>query len=154
MICKTNFKYDTTPNITWNNLRVFSSKPEELQRDNSVPEIQELTHKLAKIAHVKRVVAIAPKFPDIHWVDFELELHPQTELSDEVWYQLQDLVIDYEWRLRDKSAEKWYFNAEPVSKLSKLQNTDEIIADSQTKDYARPTWSSPPFNFSKSQSFL
>lgn len=158
MICKTNFKDNTTLTITWNSFGAFSSKPDELQSSDVIPpEVKELVQKLAKVANVKRVVAIALRFPDIHWIDFELELQPETELSDEIWYKVQDLVIDYEWKLRDDSGEKWYFHAQPVNELSKLRDPAHKVADSdpsQSTGLGRQTWSSPPLNFTKSESFL
>lgn len=158
MICKTKFNNNTTLSITWDKLGAFSSKPDKLDSSDVVlPEVKELVQKLAKVGNVKRVAAIALRFPDIHWIDFELELEPETELSDEVWYEVQDLVIDYEWKLRDDSGEKWYFHAQPVNKLSKLRDTAQKVADSdpsQSAGIGRETWSSPPLNFSKSESFL
>jgi len=57
-------------------------------------------------------------------------LQSETELSDEVWDNVQDLVIDSEWKLRDVSSEKWYFYVQTVNRLSLLQDKTEVIADS------------------------
>ncbi|MBW4634692.1 MAG: hypothetical protein KME30_23120 [Iphinoe sp. HA4291-MV1] len=95
-----------------------------------VIRIQELAQKLANLDNVKRVRAVAPRFPNLHDIDFEIELQPETKLSYEAWEQLQNVVIECEWKLRDDSSEKWYFDAEVVSKLSPLQDTTaKVIAD-------------------------
>ncbi|MDF2387417.1 hypothetical protein JMG10_38580 [Nostoc ellipsosporum NOK] len=90
-------------------------------------QVKKLVQKLAQVANVTRVRAISLRFPDNHWIDFELELQPETELSHEDWEFVQDLVIDCEWKLRDDSKEKWYFHAEPVSKFSKLREGSKVI---------------------------
>lgn len=136
-------------NTTWSNIRTFSSldliKTDELPNDNLVPKIQELTQKLAKVANVQRVRAIATRFPDIHWINFELELRPKTELSDEVWDYVQDLVIDYAWKLWDDSGEEWYFRAQVTFNPSPLRDANQVIADSYNSQHRElRTYSSPP----------
>ena len=119
----------------------------ELPSIDAVDEVRELVNKLAKVANVKRVRAVAPRFPNLHHIDFELELPSGTELSDEAWSNVQDLVIDYEWKLRDVSSEKWYFHAQVVYRLSLLQDATKVIANSDDKQHAHAgirTWSSPP----------
>ncbi|MEH2235833.1 hypothetical protein [Nostoc sp.] len=145
-IFKTNTIWRT---VRSSDLRLIKS--DKSTRPDIVPEIQELAQKLAEVANVKRVRAVAPRFPDLHNIDFELELQPETELSAElsyeVWEQVQNIVIDYEWKLRDDSGEKWYFHAEVVSKLSLLRDTSKVIVDSHNRQRAEViirTWSSPP----------
>ncbi|SRR5579883_947040 len=139
-------KWSKTSYRTISSLNLIRLK--ELSRTEAVPEARELVHKLAKVDNVKRVRAIAPRFPDIHWIDFELELQSQTELSDEVWDNIQDLVIDSEWKLRDDSGEKWYFYVQTVARLSLLQDKTKVIADSscirQPTEVRVRTWSSSP----------
>lgn len=100
---------------------------------NPVPEIKKLVEELVKVEGLKRVKAIATTFPDIHWIDFEIELEGDIELSDETWDKIQDMVIDCEWKLRDDSAEKWYFRPQLVDRFCLLE--DEVIADSDNKEH-------------------
>ncbi len=93
-------------------------------------EVQELVDKLAKVEGVARVRAVAPRSVDIHWIDFELELHPETELDYETWDEIQDLVIDCEWDLRDKTNETWYFDEKVVEKFVIIQDGAKIVARS------------------------
>jgi len=144
-------KINCQKNATGSTVYTFSPlnmmRWKELSRSEAVPEVRKLIHKLAKVANVKRVRATAPRFPDLHWIDFELELQSETELSDEVWDNVQDLVIDSEWKLRDVSSEKWYFYVQTVNRLSLLQDKTEVIADSDDKQHADAgirTWSSAP----------
>jgi len=96
------------------------------------PEIQKLVEELAeKIEGVERVIAIATSFPDIHWIDFKIKSKPDTELSDETWEKIQDMVIDCEWKLIDDSAEEWYFRPQIVDTIFLPKN--EVIADSNKK---------------------
>ncbi|NEP60029.1 MAG: hypothetical protein F6K31_23995 [Symploca sp. SIO2G7] len=90
--------------------------------------IQELVQAL-KLENICRVRVVAPKSPDLHILDFELELQPGTELSSEAWDKIQDLVIDYEWKLRDETNEKWYFHAKDVEVFSQLKEGSEVIAE-------------------------
>ena len=104
-------------------------------------EVQELVQELAKVDGVAKVRAIAPRAEDIHWIEFELELRPETELDDETWDKIQDLVIDCEWDLRDKTNERWYFNEKVVEKFLRIQKGSKIVAcskvslSSSTSDY-------------------
>lgn len=96
------------------------------------PEIQKLVEKIAeKIEEVERVVAIATEFPDIHWIDFKIKLKVDTQLSEENWEKIQDMVIDSEWKLIDDSAEEWYFRPQIVDTIFLPKN--EVIADSNKK---------------------
>lgn len=138
-------------NTTWTNVSTFSSldliRTNELPIHNAVPKIQELTQKLAKVVNVQRVRAIAKRFPDIHWIDFELELQPGIELSDEVWDYVQDLVIDYAWQLWEDFEEEWYFRAQVAFEPSPLIGSNDIVADScnrQHREIGIRSWSSPP----------
>jgi hypothetical protein len=100
---------------------------------NPVPEIKKLVEELVKIVGLKRVKAIATSFPDIHWIDFQIELEGDIELSDETWDKIQDMVIDCEWKLIDDSAEEWYFRPQIVDRFYLLR--DEVIADSDEKTH-------------------
>lgn len=137
-------------NTTWREVHTSSSsyliKLRELSSIDVVAEVRELVNKLVQVANVKRIRAVAPRFPNLHHIDFELELPLGTELSDEVWNNVQDLVIDYEWKLRDITSEKWYFHAQVVDRLSLLQDA-KVIADSDDKQRVEAgirIWSSPP----------
>jgi hypothetical protein len=94
-------------------------------------EIQALVDKLGKVEGVARVRAIASRPEDIHWIEFELELHPETELDDETWDKIQDLVIDCEWDLRDKTNERWYFPRKAVEKFAKIQEGAKVVSRSK-----------------------
>ena len=95
-------------------------------------EIQKLAEEIAKnIEEVERVIGIATYFPDIHWIDFKIELKQDTELSYETWDKIQDMVIDCEWKLIDDSAEEWYFRPQIVDRIFLSQY--KVIADSDQK---------------------
>ncbi len=105
--------------------------------DFVVLEIKELVHKLAKVENVSRVRAVAPNAPDIHIIDIELQMQPETELSADsetlanlralAWDKIQDLVIESEWKLRDHTGEKWFFNAEEVESFSPIIDGAEVL---------------------------
>ena len=90
-------------------------------------EVKELVQKLAKVENIARVRAVAPNAPDLHIIDIELELQPETELSAKDWDKIQDLVIELEWKLRDDTGEKWFFNAEEVEAFSKVIDGAEVV---------------------------
>lgn len=92
-------------------------------------EIQELLQKLAKEENLCRVRAVAPNAPDIHIIDIELELQPETELLTEAWDKIQDFVIESEWKLRDDTGEKWFLNAEVLEAFPKVTNGAEVLAE-------------------------
>ncbi|WP_445177002.1 hypothetical protein [Microcoleus sp.] len=94
-------------------------------------EVQELVKELAKVGGVAKVRAIAPRAEDIHWIEFELELHPETELDYETWDKIQDLVIDCEWGLRDQTKEKWYFDQKLVEKFVRIEDGAKEVARSE-----------------------
>lgn len=94
-------------------------------------EVQELVKELAKVGGVAKVRAIAPRAEDIHWIEFELELHSQTELDYETWDKIQDLVIDCEWGLRDQTKEKWYFDQKLVEKFVRIEDGAKEVARSE-----------------------
>lgn len=104
-------------------------------------EVQDLVQKLATVDGVARVRAIAPRAVDIHWLEFELELYPETELEDEIWDKIQDLVIDCEWDLRDKTNEKWYFYEKVVEKFIRVQNGAKVVARSRINVSSSPIYS-------------
>jgi hypothetical protein len=118
------------------NWKVYQSSPSTLTPKQSFKsptapiEVQELVQELAKVDGVARVRAVAPRAVDIHWIEFELELRPETELDDQTWDKIQDLVIDCEWDLRDKTNEKWYFPRKWVEKFTKIQEGAKIVAQS------------------------
>ena len=93
-------------------------------------EVHELVDKLGEVEGVARVRAVASSSVDIHWIDFELELHPETKLDYETWDKIQDLVIDCEWDLRDKTHEKWYFDEKVIEKFFSIQDGAKVVAQS------------------------
>lgn len=104
---------------------------------NVIPEIKELTNKLSAFPSVKRVRAIAKNFPDLHELNFDIELEKDTELSYENWEKLEDIVIEYEWKLRDKSGEKWYFHTQILEELPLLKDSTPVICTSDHKQGAK-----------------
>jgi hypothetical protein len=104
---------------------------------SSIPEIQALVQKLVSIDRVVPVRAIAPKSGDRHWIEFEMELPLGVELPDDVWAKVQDLVIDYEWKLRDETKEKWYFHARIVEAFSRLDHEGRVISTSYLQSLER-----------------
>ncbi|WP_414529741.1 hypothetical protein [Nodularia chucula] len=138
-----------TNQTNWSNrgsseLRLIKS--DETTSHDSVHEIQKLVNELKQLLEVKRVRAIATSYPDIHWIDFQIELEQNIELSNDNWDKIQDLVIDYEWKLIDDSAEEWYFRPQIVDRFYSLK--DQVIADSETEVGRRKTWASNSLNFS------
>jgi hypothetical protein len=97
---------------------------------DKVPEIPQLTDKLSKVENILRVQAVAPREDDLHWIEFEMELQPENELPDNIWDKVQDRVIDYEWKLRDETNEKWYFHVHVVRSFSRLQPGSRVVASS------------------------
>src|SRR4028118_1935843 len=130
MIARSNFtpELHTSNSKTKSSWKVYESTSMTLQskksfRSATVPvEVHELVEKLAKVDGVAGVRALAPRTVDIHWIEFELELHPETELDDETWDKIQDLIIDCEWDLRIRPTkggtfpEKWSKNFPKFSK--------------------------------------
>lgn len=96
-------------------------------------EVQKLIQELAHEENICMVRAVAPNAPDLHIIDFELEVKPETELSAEAWDKIRDLVIDSEWKLRDDTNEKWYFFVEVVEVFPQVKAGAEVVADSQVK---------------------
>src|SRR4028119_1201309 len=138
MIARSNFtpELHTSNSKTKSSWKVYESTSMTLQskksfRPATVPvEVHELVEKLAKVDGVAGVRALAPRAVDIHWIDFELELHPETKLDYETWDKIQDLVIDCEWDLRDKTNETWYFDEKVVEKFVIIQDGAKIVAQS------------------------
>ncbi|MGB5962504.1 MAG: hypothetical protein WBG73_17690 [Coleofasciculaceae cyanobacterium] len=118
------------------NWKVYQSSPsiltprQSFKSPNAPSEVQQLVQELARVDGVARVRAVAPKSVDIHWIDFELEVYPETELDDKTWNKIQDLVIDYEWDLRHKTNEKWYFDEKVVEKFVSIQDEAKVVARS------------------------
>lgn len=130
------WNYIDKTDTSWSHFGEFCllfPKTKESANVDAISRVKKLVQKLAQVANVKRVRAISVRFPDNHWIDFELELQPETELSHEDWELVQDLVIDCEWKLRDDSKEKWYFHAEPVKKFSKLREGSKEIDNSDNR---------------------
>ncbi|MTJ07813.1 hypothetical protein [Anabaena sp. UHCC 0204] len=124
------------PKTTWikrdsSPLRLITS--DKVKSSGLIPaEIQKLVEELVeKIEEVEKVIGIATSFPDIHWIDFKIKLKDNSELSDETWEKIQDMVIDCEWKLIDDSTEEWYFRPQIVDRFYLLR--DEVIADSDKK---------------------
>jgi hypothetical protein len=139
MIARSNFtpELHTSNSKTKSSWKVYESTSMTLQskksfRSATVPvEVHELVEKLAKVDGVAGVRALAPRAVDIHWIEFELELHPETELDDETWDKIQDLIIDCEWDLRDKTNERWYFPRKTVESFSKIQQGAKVVSRSK-----------------------
>jgi|SRR4028118_53458 hypothetical protein len=139
MIARSNFtpELHTSNSKTKSSWKVYESTSMTLQskksfRPATVPvEVHELVEKLAKVDGVAGVRALAPRAVDIHWIEFELELHPETELDDETWDKIQDLIIDCEWDLRDKTNERWYFPRKTVENFSKIQQGAKVVSRSK-----------------------
>jgi hypothetical protein len=129
MIARSNFtpELHTSNSKTKSSWKVYESTSMTLQskksfRSATVPvEVHELVEKLAKVDGVAGVRALAPRAVDIHWIEFELELHPETELDDETWDKIQDLIIDCEWDLRDKTHENGTFKEKRSRSLPKCR---------------------------------
>lgn len=140
MIARSNSTAKPTPSIfkteeNWKGkVLQFSPSTQTSWQSSKSPtapsEVQQLVQELAKVDGVARVRAVAPRAVDIHWIDFELELHPETELDYETWDKIQDLVIDCEWDLRDKTNERWYFDEKVVEKLVSTPNGSKVVAQS------------------------
>ncbi|MDZ7960995.1 MAG: hypothetical protein RMY34_24460 [Aulosira sp. DedQUE10] len=131
-----NFDRQVETKTTWrkpssSHLRLVTSEKPKISA--WIPsEIQKLVEELIeKIGGLERVIAVATSFPDIHWIDFQIKLKADIELSDETWEKIQDMVIDCEWKLIDDSAEEWYFRPQIVDRFYSLG--DAKIADSDKK---------------------
>ncbi|GBO53395.1 hypothetical protein APA_1302 [Pseudanabaena sp. lw0831] len=114
------------------------------------PDIKELGKKLASFVGVESVRAIVPDASNRCWIEFEILLQPSNaELPYETWDKIQDLVIDYEWNLRDKSGEKWYFGVDCVEYFSKICPESFKIFNSSVEpsEAFQKIWSSPNANF-------
>jgi hypothetical protein len=141
MIARSNSTAKPTPSIfkteeNWKGkVLQFSPSTQTSWQSSKSPtapsEVQQLVKELAKVDGVARVRAVAPRAVDIHWIEFELELHPETELDDETWDKIQDLIIDCEWDLRDKTNERWYFPRKTVEKFSKIQQEAKVVSRSK-----------------------
>ncbi len=139
MIPRSNFtrEFYTSNSKTKSPWKVYESPSSTLESKKSFQsptapvEVHELVDKLAKVEAVARVRAVAPRAVDIHWIEFELELHPETNIDDESWDKIQDLVIDYEWALRDKTNEKWYFDEKVVEKFVRIEDEAKLLARSE-----------------------
>ena len=84
---------------------------------------------------MRELEAIAPRPTDLHWLQFDLALQPDSELSDESWEKIQDLIIDAEWNLRDSTQEKWYFHAEVVENYETIREGAKVIVNSDKKSF-------------------
>lgn len=119
---------------THNSWKVYPSNTSSFKlvksdRTSAISEARELVQKLSCISQT-RVRAIVPIPSDNRWVEFEIELSSNQDLLDSTWEQLQDLVIDCEWELRDRTQEKWYFDIELVEDFNEMREGSKIIAAS------------------------
>lgn len=138
MLARSNFtrEFHTSNSKTKSPWKVYESTSPTLESKKSFQlptapvEVQALVDKLGKVEGVARVRAVAPRAVDIHWIDFELEMHSETELDYETWDKIQDLVIDCEWDLRDKTNEIWYFDEKVVEKFVIIQDGAKVVAQS------------------------
>ena len=138
MLARSNFtrEFHTSNSKTKSPWKVYESISPTLESKKSFQsptapvEVQALVDKLGKVEGVARVRAVAPRAVDIHWIDFELELHPETKLDYETWDKIQDLVIDCEWDLRDKTNEIWYFDEKVIEKFFSIQDGAKVVAQS------------------------
>jgi hypothetical protein len=109
-------------------------KPKQFHSLAASKEIEELGNKLATFNCVDGVRAILPMASNDHWVEFELQVsrnqNNHLELPYEIWDEIRDLVIDYEWNLRGKSGEKWYFEVDCVEYFSKVSSESKEIFNS------------------------
>jgi hypothetical protein len=135
----TSSKFITEPHTSISkteNWKVYHSSPstmiprQSFESPSAPNEVKKLVQELAQVEGVAIVRAVAPIAVDIHWIDFELKLHPETKLDDETWDKIQDLVIDCEWDLRDKTNEKWYFDEKVVEKFVSIQDGAKLVARS------------------------
>lgn len=123
---------------SWNNVShspVLTARTGKSKASPGVSSAWELVQTLSKIQGVKRVRAIAPRPTDLHWLQFDLALQPDSELSDESWEKIQDLIIDAEWSLRDSTQEKWYFHAEVVENYETIREGAKVIVNSDKKSF-------------------
>ena len=138
MLARSNFtrEFHTSNSKTKSPWKVYESTSPTLESKKSFEsptapvEVHELVDKLGEVEGVARVRAVASSSVDIHWIDFELELHPETKLDYETWDKIQDLVIDCEWDLRDKTHEKWYFDEKVIEKFFSIQDGAKVVAQS------------------------
>jgi hypothetical protein len=97
-------------------------------------EIEDLCRKLVAFSGVNAVRAILPMSSNDHWVEFELQIsrneHNDVELPCEIWDAIRDLVIDYEWKLRDETSEKWYFGVDYFEHFSEISYGSKEIFNS------------------------
>ena len=141
LISKPNKQISQTT-TTWSQIRSFGLNYKRVKFTNAklIPEIQKLVQELTEVTTVKRVRALAPRYPDIHDIDFEVQLQSNSELTPQIWDKLEDKVIEFEWKLRDESGEKWYFHIHVVSKISPLIDSNKKLIDSHEPQI----WSSLP----------
>jgi hypothetical protein len=125
----------TSSTPSWSKVNASSSQFRSQELSSKVPEIQELVQKLAEVENIARVRAVAPRAGDLHWIEFEMELQSEIELPNAVWSQVQDWVIDCEWKLRDTTNEKWYFHARIVMVFSHLQSGSQIVVSPIAESY-------------------
>lgn len=118
-------------------------------------EIRELGQKLATFDGVNGVRAILPMSDNDHWVEFELQVsrneQNDVELRCEIWDEIRELVIDYEWKLRDKTGEKWYFGVECFEHFSEISYGSKEMFNScgQFLKSSSKNWSTNQSNFVK-----
>jgi len=107
-------------------------EPQEKHQSILGDQLHQLVRKLTEFYGIYKVKAIAPNLNNPRIVKFELQLIPNSELSEQIWQEIQNLVIDCEWQLRDWTQENWYFDAEVLrNPLHNSTTQDQILADSE-----------------------
>ena len=108
--------------------------PTQLYSHTVREEIRELGQRLVAFSGVNAVRAILPMSSNDHWVEFELQIsrneQNDLELPYEIWDVIRDLVIDYEWQLRDETNEKWYFGVDYFEHFSKISYDSKEVFNS------------------------
>jgi hypothetical protein len=97
-------------------LNIYSTKSKQ---NIASTQVKKLVDELYLLQGVDRVT---PSSNDLHEFQFELQFSPSIEVTNEVWEQIQDLVIKSEWDLRDRTNESWYFQAEMVLAFDELSH--------------------------------
>lgn len=97
------------------------------------PEVQELIQKLARLSHVQGVRAIAAKHGNFNEIEFEVKVAPENVLMTEFLDKVQDLAIESEWNLRDRTGKSWYFDVQLVNTFKKVKDGTEVGAASYSQ---------------------
>jgi hypothetical protein len=92
-------------------LNIYSTK---YKQNIASTQVKKLVDELSLLQGVEKVRTLTPNSNDLHEIQIELQFSLSTEVTNEVWEKIQDLVIKSEWDLRDRTNESWYFQAEMV----------------------------------------